>query len=174
MSCSSGQHLDNALKLAKVEPSTMRASRQYNVPIYSQAEREGLVFGMSSMFSTRNALPAHIAARVDGLLNNQLKRNALEVQLSQRDVERWYEKAVKLLGERAQRPIRGQRSQRRGAEELRSFYSEQGYKSRRSGNEKEEPFGMLCVRILDVDHVILPVTEELMPRILKDALRGRD
>lgn len=145
----SGQHLENALKFAKMETTNLRASRQYHVPVYCQKEKEGFFLGMSSMFSTRNALPAHIAARIDGLFNSQLKRNAMEMHLSQKDVERWYEKALELIGEGSMRPTRGQRSQRRGAEHLRNMYNEYGYKSRRSDYDNErdsEPFGMLTVR----------------------------
>ncbi|KAH7729940.1 VIT-2 protein [Aphelenchoides avenae] len=170
------KHLKNALKMAKIEGENLRSSRQYRVPIYSEEHKEGLFLNMASMVSTRNALPAHIAARMDLLLNDELERNAFEVHLSQQDVERWYEKALELISEGTARPTRGQRNQRRGSDQLRSMHSERGYKSRRSQigseDEREQPFGILCVRVGDVDHVILPIAEQHMPRQLKNALQG--
>lgn len=161
--------------MAKIEAENLRASRQYRVPVYSEEQQEGAFQSVASMVSTRNALPAHLAARMDLLLNEELECGAAELHFSQTDLERWYEKALQLVGGEA-RPTRGRRSQRRGSDQLRSMHSERGYKSRRSQigreSQQETPFGMLCVRFGDVDHVVVPIAEQHLPRAVRNALQG--
>lgn len=81
--------------------------------------------------------------------------------------------------------------ERRSAKDLRQIYSSLGIKNRRSGSywlsseESEEqqgqqgkkvgnnqPFGMIVMRVNDVDKMIVPLSEQQLPEMIRKMLKG--
>jgi hypothetical protein len=179
------KHLKNALKLANVDESTLRSSLKYQIPIYNHEQKEGIFMTLSSVFNKRNTLPTHLSARIDTMLNDEFGMNALKIGFTQKDIEGWYERLMQMWGNKIDEDMsttatRGQRSQRRGQEELRKIFSGLSIKKRQSSysnNQNEQqvsdaPFAMLCLRVGDVDQLVVPVDQQHMPSCLKSLLRG--
>ncbi|KAE9553665.1 hypothetical protein FO519_003113 [Halicephalobus sp. NKZ332] len=166
------QHLKTVLKMANIQEEELRGSRYYRVPIYSQEQREGLFVNWESLFSTNNMLPKHMALHMDSMLNGLFEKNNFELSLTQNDLEHYYEQLMETMSSSRNSLRAGRRSSvHNGQEELDSIFDDLKIQNRRE-NSRAQPFGMFCIRMRDVDQVILPISEETMPESLKPLLRG--
>jgi len=145
------KHLENALKMAKVDEQSLAGSRKYHVPIYGQHDKEGILAQFQSVFGKRGMLPTHLSAQIDTLFNDEFDVNTIKVGIAQQGMEQWYEKLAKALhknsnfeeeSEREQRNTSGQRStsasqqqrhrqRSQGEEQLDDIFSKLKIKGRR-------------------------------------------
>jgi hypothetical protein len=176
------KHIKNALKLTYIDEQTLRYSGKYQLPLYSEQQQEGVFVNLMAAFSKRNMVPAYLSANLDTMLNGEFDKDLVRMSFTQKDIEQWVEeisdKALS-LATNGHAPTRGQRNQRSNSEQLRQFYKTLGIKSRRSSSIRTdgssdiaEPFGMVTLRIKDVDCVMLPIEPKLAPRFLRQILNG--
>jgi len=153
------KHLNNALKLANVDEQSLGGSRKYQVPIYSQSEKEGVFLNMAAVFGSRGMLPTHLSAALDTMLNDEYEINTVKIGITQKNMDQWYEKMMHTLQNgngqdmdvedsqqsggrtRGQRSTssgnnNGQRRQRHGEEQLQSIFTKLGIKGRRQPQSK--------------------------------------
>jgi hypothetical protein len=90
------QHLKAILKLTKITPEQMRASRKYRVPIYvsteESTEEQNIFLGLTSIVSPSNLIPIHLAASIRAAFNGEVTQEKLQFSFSQKDMEQMYEK----------------------------------------------------------------------------------
>lgn len=162
------QHLRSALKAVNFDNEKMRWSRRFSLPLYSQAQEEGLILNLASIFSNRTALPVHLAASLDGLLNDELERNLAKLSLSQIDLDWMLENiTAPLFGRYSQREERHHEASKKSLMDMfRGLFT----KARR--DDMDQPFGMAVLRIADFDRMILPLAERNLPEEVQKAIRG--
>jgi hypothetical protein len=200
-------HLKSALKLANVDESTLRGgSRKYQVPIYSDEQKEGVFLTLTSVVNSRNVLPSHLSISLESLLNGEYEQNSAKVGMTQSGIGAWYEQVMQQVMQQAQQYVqqqqqtRGQRSsnsqnqqqQQGGSEQLRNIFSALGIKARKcqncgfssneqqqqsgeqSNNGQEQPaFGMINLRIGDVDQAMLSIDSQSVPAFMRQILQGQ-
>lgn len=140
------KHLKNTLKLVNVDEQSLRSSRRYQVPIYSEEQKEGVFLNLASVFNGQGILPTHLAVSLDSLLNDEYEMSTLRVGLTQRSIEQWYESLMHNFANIARNQqqqsghkMRAQRStsQHNGEQELRDIF--QGLKiKRRRGSYRDQ------------------------------------
>lgn len=185
------KHLKSLLKLAGIteenEQEFLRGSRFVRVPFYSQKNREGLLSEFESMVGPDNYLPKRLTASLDALFSGILEKNGLELRVSQENIENWYHKVYDSMvdsfsydrQERESRPRRHQQresSSEESQEQSDKIYTKLGVKKRSrdqfwsvdsDASQGIEPYGMFTFRYADVDYVVLPVEEELLPESVR-------
>jgi hypothetical protein len=145
------KHLKNALKLAKVDDQTLAGSRKFQVPIYGQQDKEGIVAQFASIFGKRGMLPAHLSAQIDTLLNDEFDINTIKVGITQQGMDQWYEKLVRAIHRSGQSPQRRQsqdsgeqqeegRSRTRGQRSDTDSSQQQRRRSRTDGEKELDNF----------------------------------
>jgi len=189
------EHLKALVKMVDIteeeERELVRGSRFYRVPIYSHKNREGIYAEFESMVGPDNYLPKRVVASIDTLFSGILEKNGLELRFTQEDLEDWYHKIYDSMvdsfyfGQRKESNLRAKRSRRDESsseetqEGLNSLYSKLNIKKRSrdqfwrvdsDSNNEIDPYGMFCLRYADIDYVILPLEEEVMPEALKRIL----
>jgi hypothetical protein len=189
------KHLKAALKIVKITPEQMRASRKYRVPIYvseqENTEEQNIFIGLASIVSPSNLIPVHLAASLRSAFNGDATQEKLQVSFSQKDLEQLYEKLSNVYEKFGNDKQEGE--ERQSAKDLRHIYSSLGIKSRRTGSyyasseESDEssettkrssklgtnkPFGMIVIRTNDVDQVIIPIDEKRLPEIIRKFING--
>jgi hypothetical protein len=70
-----GNHMLAALKMVKITPEEMRASRKYRVPVYvstqEETEEQNLFVGLASIVSPSNMIPIHLSASLRSAFNGR-------------------------------------------------------------------------------------------------------
>jgi hypothetical protein len=191
------KHLKAALKIVKVTPEQMRASRKYRVPIYvseqENTEEQNVFLGLASIVSPSNLIPVHLAASIRSAFNGDATQEKLQVSFSQKDLEQLYEKLSNVYERFGRNDQEKSGEERQSAKDLRQIYSSLGIKSRRTGSyyassegseESSEttkrstklgsnkPFGMIVIRTNDVDQVIVPIDEQKFPEMIRKFING--
>jgi hypothetical protein len=184
------KHLKSLLKLAGITEETeqefLRGSRFVRVPFYSQKNREGLMSEFESMVGPDNYLPKRLTASIDALFSGILEKNGLELRMSQENLENWYHKVYETMTDslrngnepetRARRHQQRESSSEENQERTDSIYTKLSVKKRNrdqfwsvdsDASQGIEPYGMFTFRYADVDYVILPVEDELLPESLR-------
>lgn len=189
------QHLKSALKLAQIDEAQLRGSRKYQVPIYCEQEQEGLFVTLTSVLSSRDVIPSHVALSVDSLLNGEFEKDNVKVSMTQVGIEQWYEKLMHQIvqagreySQQQQQQTRGQRQQNQqgGFSELQSIFKSLGIQQRKQNafssaeeqprqgeQQQEEPFGMINMRIGDVDTCMLSIDKQSLPPFMRSILQGQ-
>jgi hypothetical protein len=157
------QHLQGVLRLTKVNEDELRMSRFYRIPIYSQEQREGLLLNMAAGFASSNMFPQHLSLSMDSLFNGLLEQKNLEFTMNQNNLEQFL---YKIYEKNARSILRADRrsTTENGRELLEDVFNT--LKIKRS--ESKSAFGMMSLRVRDIDYVILPLSEETFPEMLKD------
>jgi len=165
-------HLRSALTMAKIDLDM--ACRYHRIPIYSGEQQEGLFLNLISLFSTTDSLPKHLSVSLDSLLNGLFEKDAISFSLTQNNVEELYHRFMENLYGKTDRrsSIRASRSAaRNGEEELDSIFDDLKIKTREVFDKS--PFGLINLRVRDVDVIVLPLGEEYMPTAIKAILNGQ-
>jgi hypothetical protein len=192
-------HLKASLKMIKLESDELRSSRKYRVPVYvseqEDTEEQNVFFTLTSIVSPSNMLPIHLATQITSALNGEATERNLELSITQKNLEQWYEQIGELAQKYTQSSEEDKKSmENESAKDLRSIYSSLGVKSRRVGsyylsaeesseesnNENKqsrksgdnEPFGMIVIRTNDVDTTIVPISEQQLPQVIRKMIKG--
>lgn len=179
------KHLQSALKVTKFDEELYRQtcfSNKWQVPVYSAQQQEGFNLKWISVFSENQMLPVHIATGLDTIFNGKWQNDILKVSLSQQGTNRWIENLLESLSSLSVKRdmTRAARNNNVNDQQLvdaeyRDVVSRLGVKSRRNNNnrqQQEEVFLMACVRLGDIDHVVLPISEHNLPQYLKKVLEN--
>jgi hypothetical protein len=188
-------HMKSALKMVKMQPEELRSSRKYRVPIYvseqQDTEEQNLFLGLASIVSPTNMLPIHLSSSIRSAFNGEATEENIQLSFSQKNLELYGEK----ISEFIQKYVNAANDQdrdtmeRQSAKDLRQIYSSLGIKNRRTGSyylDSEEssekmpskkigesqPFGMIVLRVNDVDQVIVPISEQQLPQLVQKLLKG--
>uniref|UniRef100_A0A7E4VJH3 Vitellogenin domain-containing protein n=1 Tax=Panagrellus redivivus TaxID=6233 RepID=A0A7E4VJH3_PANRE len=164
------KHLQSVLKMtAGAKDSGCNFGR---VPIYSEAQGEGIFVNWASVFSTNNMLPKHLGLSLDSALNGLLEKNAFSISLSQKDIEQYYQQLIDAIYSQTSSSSRARRASmnKNGEEELDYIFDNLDIQTRDAMDRNA--FGMLAIRVRDIDTVIVPIADEFLPADLLKALRG--
>jgi len=190
-------HMKSALKMVRMQPEELRSSRKYRVPIYvseqQDTEEQNLFLGLASIVSPTNMLPIHLSSSLRSAFNGEATEENIQLSFSQKNLELYGEKISEFIQKYMNADNEQDRDQdtmeRQSAKDLRQIYSSLGIKNRRVGsyyldsdessekmpNKKigeSQPFGMIVLRVNDVDQVIVPISEQQLPQLVQKLLKG--
>jgi len=188
--------LKASLKMIKMEPEQMRASRKYRVPVYvseqENTEEQNIFISLASIVSPTNMFPIHLSTSIRSAFNGEATEENLQLSMSQKNLEQWYERIAEFTRQYTEsNEEEKDNMERRSAKDLRQIYSSLGIKNRRSGSYflsseddsteemrsskkvgDNQPFGMICLRSNDVDKTIIPISESHLPEIVRKMIKG--
>uniref|UniRef100_A0A914Y459 Vitellinogen open beta-sheet domain-containing protein n=1 Tax=Panagrolaimus superbus TaxID=310955 RepID=A0A914Y459_9BILA len=144
-------HLRTALTLTNVDLDM--ACRYHRIPLYFGESQEGLFLNLATIFSTSDGIPKHLSLSIDSLFNGLFEKDTVSFSLTQQNLEDLYHRFMQnwnqMSGERAS--IRAQRSTRNGEQELDTIFEDYKIKTREAF--EQTPFGLINLRINDIDQV---------------------
>ncbi|KAI1725330.1 lipoprotein amino terminal region domain-containing protein [Ditylenchus destructor] len=193
------RHLKNMLMLTNVNEESLQASRMYQLPIYSNEQKEGVFLSIVNAFFNRNTiLPNHLAVTLNTALNDEFEMNNLRLAFTQQGLEQWYEGFLQsVFSSKGQSDVksRAERSsvnpRQKNEENLRQIMTGLNIKPRQSTyrqqqddyvitsqqeqrqNTAQNPLAMVTVRIGDVDTTILNLDRNSMPACFKNLANGK-
>jgi hypothetical protein len=196
------KHIQNALKLVNVDDQVLKMSGAYHIPIYSREQNEGIFFNLVTAFSPRNAMPIHLTAQLNSVLNGEYQTNDLNFMASMQNADQWYERVQQIFQQSInsynRAYTRGLRNQENQGSTLNDIHRQLGIKSRRSSSynnnismgsrnnqaqsqgqnqqqqqdRRQEPYMVFTLRISDVDQIVIPMSEKAGPHALREILFG--
>jgi hypothetical protein len=137
------KHIQNALKLVNVDDQALKMTGLHQIPIYSPEQNEGIFFNLVSAFSPRNAMPVHLSAQLNSVLNGEYQTNDIGLMASMQNADQWYERVQQIFQQTVnvynRAYTRGQRNQEKQGSTLNDIHRQLGIKSRRSSSYSNYP-----------------------------------
>ncbi|CAD5212858.1 unnamed protein product [Bursaphelenchus okinawaensis] len=175
--------IQGSLKMIKADSQywTRRASAALRIPVYvaqqEEAEERDLIFRVASIVAPTNVLPIHLCASLRAALNGHALDETLSLQFNQKNLEQWYERALAMIDD-------SESQERYGQKLSANLYKGLGIKNRRHGvywmsddeetttEQRNQPYGMMVLRVNEIDQWILPIEETSLPGIIRKLLNG--